>query len=147
MTVFLTTQYLEEADKLADRIAVIDGGQLVAEGTAAQLKERVAGQRLDLGLADAGAYSAAASFLGDRAIHHEEAEYRIGIATDASALHVRTVLEELARAQIAVETLSLHNASLDDVFLSLTGRKPDSRDATHGDESAAPTPEKEILHV
>lgn len=79
VTVFLTTQYLEEADKLADRIAVIDGGQLVAEGTAAQLKERVAGQRLDLVLADAGAYATAATFLGDRAIHREAAELRIGI--------------------------------------------------------------------
>ena len=51
---FLTTQYLEEADRLADRIAVLDGGRVVAEGTSAQLKEQVAGQRLDLVLADAG---------------------------------------------------------------------------------------------
>ena len=66
VTVFLTTQYLEEADRLADRIAVIDGGRVVAEGTAAELKRRVAEQRLDLVLADAEAFAAAERMLGDR---------------------------------------------------------------------------------
>src|SRR4051794_278489 len=68
VTVFLTTQYLEEADRLADRIAVLDGGRVVAEGTAAELKRRVAGPRLDLTLAGEDAYTDAAAALGERAV-------------------------------------------------------------------------------
>ena len=68
VTVFLTTQYLEEADRLADRIAVIDGGRVVAEGTPAELKRRVADQRLDLVLADADAFAAAARSLAGRTL-------------------------------------------------------------------------------
>ena len=60
VTVFLTTQYLEEADRLADRVAVLDGGRVVAEGTPAELKREIAEQRLDLVLADAAAFAAAA---------------------------------------------------------------------------------------
>ena len=68
VTVFLTTQYLEEADRLADRVAVLDGGRIVAEGTPAELKRRVADQRLELTLADADAYAAAALALDGRAL-------------------------------------------------------------------------------
>src|SRR3954468_4748740 len=68
VTVFLTTQYLDEADRLADRIGVIDAGRIVAEGTAAELKRRVAGPRLDLVCADAAAYAALAARAGDRAV-------------------------------------------------------------------------------
>lgn len=148
VTVFLTTQYLEEADRLADRIAVIDNGRLVAEGTAAELKERVAGQRLDLLLTDARAYEAAASLLGANVIHREAAEYRIGLATDGAAAHVRTVLDDLERAGIGVQTLALHSASLDDVFLSLTGHRPDGQAAADDDDTGAhASPREEIAHV
>lgn len=123
VTVFLTTQYLEEADRLADRIAVIDGGNIVAEGSAAQLKERVVGQRLDLVLTDSSAYAAAASYLVNRAIVHEPAERLIGLATDGSAADIHRVLDDLDRRRITVDTLSLHTASLDDVFLTLTGHQ------------------------
>lgn len=129
VTVFLTTQYLEEADQLADRIAVIDGGRLVAEGTPGQLKERVTGQRLDLVMADASAYAEAVQHLGARVIHHEPTESRIGIAADGSAAQVRLVLDDLHRQGIDVDTLSLHSASLEDVFLSLTGQQPTSHSA------------------
>ena len=78
VTVFLTTQYLEEADRLADRIAVIDGGRVVAEGTSAELKQRVAGRRLDLTLADARAYQAAEAMLGGRAIHRDPGGLTLG---------------------------------------------------------------------
>jgi len=66
VTVFLTTQYLEEADQLADRVAVVDGGRVVAEGTSAELKRRIAGQRLDLELVDASAFDEVARSLGER---------------------------------------------------------------------------------
>ena len=76
VTVFLTTQYLEEADRLADRIAVVDGGRIVAEGTPGELKQRVAGRRLDLTLADAEAFATIAAALGDRAVTGDPRERR-----------------------------------------------------------------------
>ena len=106
MTVFLTTQYLEEADRLADRVAVIDGGRVVAEGTPAELKRRIADQRLDLVLADAAAFDAVARSLGGRVIARDAGERRIGVATDGSAAHVRALLDEVDPARRAVERFS-----------------------------------------
>jgi len=121
VTVFLTTQYLEEADRLADRIAIADEGRIVAEGTPAELKQRIAEKRLDLVLADAQAFEAVACSLADRAIYNDESQRLIGVATDGSAAHVRALLDEIDPARRTVETLSLHSAPLDDVFLALTG--------------------------
>ena len=121
VTVFLTTQYLEEADRLADRVAVIDGGCVVAEGTPAELKQRSADQRLDLMLADAQAFEAVARSLTGRVIASDARERRIGVATDGSAAHVRALLDEIDPGGEAVERFSVHSATLDDVFLALTG--------------------------
>jgi ABC-2 type transport system ATP-binding protein len=121
-TVFLTTQVLDEADRLADRIAVIDGGRVVAEGTPQQLKRRVADQRLDLVLADLDAFAEIAGVLGARAIAADAARLRLGVATDGSAAHVRALLDELDPERVAVRRFSVHDATLDDVFLALTGR-------------------------
>jgi len=118
--VFLTTQYLEEADRLADRVAVIDGGRVVAEGTPAELKQRTADQRLDLVLADADAFDAAARRLDDRVIASDAGERRLGVATDGSAAHVRALLDEVDPDCRGVERFSVHSATLDDVFLALT---------------------------
>ena len=120
VTVFLTTQYLEEADRLADRIAVVDGGRLVAEGTARELKARVAEQRLDLVLADAGAYGDAVVRLGDRAVARDPGRLALGVPTDGSARHVRALLDEIDPAREAVAHFAVHEATLDDVFLTLT---------------------------
>jgi ABC-2 type transport system ATP-binding protein len=120
VTVFLTTQYLEEADRLADRIAVLDKGRVVAEGTAAELKQRVAGQRLDFVLTDTEAFDDAAGLLDGRAIFRDPARLLIGVATDGSAAHVRALLDEVDPRGRAIESFSLHSATLDDVFLSLT---------------------------
>ena len=95
VTVFLTTQYLEEADSLADRIAVLDGGAIVAEGTAAELKQQIAGQRLDLELSDAAAFDELSELLGDRATHADADLLTIGVATDGTAPDVRALLDEL----------------------------------------------------
>jgi ABC-2 type transport system ATP-binding protein len=122
VTVFLTTQYLEEADRLADRIAVIDGGRVVADGTAAQLKRRVAEQRLDLTLADAAAFQDAAGLLGERAVQRDAGRLTIGVATDGSAAHVRALLDEVDPGRRGVRRFAVHTATLDDVFLALTGR-------------------------
>jgi ABC-2 type transport system ATP-binding protein len=136
VTVFLTTQYLEEADQLADRIAVIDGGRVVAEGTSAELKQRVAGPRLDLTLADARAYEAVAGALGERTVHRDEVRLTLGVATDGSAGRVRDLLDEVDPERDAVASFAIHSATLDDVFLALTGRvaEPDHRtDDRQGD--------------
>jgi ABC-2 type transport system ATP-binding protein len=119
-TVFLTTQYLEEADQLADRVAILDGGRLVAEGTPAELKARVPGGHIDLTFADRGAYHAAASVLDVPA--RDEDSLAVQVATDGNVASVRHVLRALDEAGAEVETLSIHTPDLDDVFLALTGR-------------------------
>jgi ABC-2 type transport system ATP-binding protein len=134
VTVFLTTQYLEEADRLADRIAVLDGGRVVAEGSAAQLKQQVAQQRLDLVLADTSAFEGVARLLGERAVQRDPRRMTIGVATDGSAAHVRALLDEVDPVRDAVAAFAVHSATLDDVFLALTG---------HG----AARPEKETANV
>ncbi|MEV8512387.1 ATP-binding cassette domain-containing protein [Dactylosporangium sp. NPDC051484] len=122
-TVLLTTQYLEEADRLAGRIAVVDHGRVVAEGSPAELKRRFGDQRLDLDLADRVAFDAAVARLGARVVQRDDARLTLGVTTDGSAAHVRSVLDEIDPAGSAVRRFSLHSATLDDVFLSLTSRK------------------------
>jgi ABC-2 type transport system ATP-binding protein len=136
VSVFLTTQYLEEADRLADRIAVLDGGRVVAEGTPAQLKQRIADQRLDLVLADAGAFQQVARALGGRAVGRDPGRLSIGVATDGSAAQVRALLDEVDPGRRAVARFAVHGATLDDVFLALTGRT-----------ASQPEHDKETAHV
>jgi ABC-2 type transport system ATP-binding protein len=121
VTVFLTTQYLEEADRLADLIAVIDGGRVVAEGTPADLKKLVAGNRLDLVLADAAAFAEVARRAGRRAVTVDPDGLAVGVSTDGTALQVRALLDELDPGRSAISSFSVHTATLDDVFLALTG--------------------------
>ncbi|MFD8631437.1 ATP-binding cassette domain-containing protein [Streptomyces sp. NPDC059533] len=116
-TVLLTTQYLEEADRLADRVAVLAEGRIAAEGTPAELKSRVDGHRLDLTLTDRAAYEA----LAPRAVHLDPDELTLGLATDGSAAHVRALLDELDPDRTAVDRFAVRTATLDDVFLALTG--------------------------
>jgi ABC-2 type transport system ATP-binding protein len=127
-TVFLTTQYLDEADHLADRVAILDGGRLVAQGTPAELKARVPGGRIDLTFADADAYRAAARILGAPA--RSEDSLALQIATDGDVASVRDVLRRLDQADVELENLSIQTADLDDVFLALTGKRPESAPET-----------------
>jgi ABC-2 type transport system ATP-binding protein len=120
ITIFLTTQYLEEADRLADRIALLDGGAVVAQGSPAQLKTRVAERRLDLTLADPRCYDAIAHRLGDRAVLRQSDQLRLGVATDGSAAHIRALLDEVDPHREGVSAFTVHTATLDDVFLALT---------------------------
>jgi ABC-2 type transport system ATP-binding protein len=128
VTVFLTTQYLEEADRLADRIAVLDGGRVVADGTPAQLKQQVGTQRLDLEVADAAAFDEVARRLDDRVVRRDPGRLTIGVATDGSAAQVRALLDEVDPARRAVDRFAVQRATLDDVFLALTGHPADRPD-------------------
>jgi ABC-2 type transport system ATP-binding protein len=138
VTIFLTTQYLEEADRLADRIAVLDGGRVVADGTSEALKRQVAGQRLDLVLADPPAFEDAAHLLGGRAVQRDPKRLTIGVATDGSAAHVRALLDEVDPARGAVERFAVHSATLDDVFLALTGRPADRPETDENENEKEP---------
>jgi ABC-2 type transport system ATP-binding protein len=134
VSVFLTTQYLEEADRLADRIAVLDGGRVVADGTSAQLKEQVAGHRLDLVLADGAAFEEVARRLDGRAAQRDPARLTIGVATDGSAAQVRALLDEVDPTRRVVDRFAVHSATLDDVFLALTGHPAERPESQHEHE-------------
>ena len=121
VTVFLTTQYLEEADRLADQIAVLNGGLLVAVGTAAELKARVTAQRLDLTCSTAGAFEQVSRLLADRVVHLDPAARIVGAATDGSAAQVRALLDQADPARDLVASFAVRGATLDDVFFALTG--------------------------
>jgi ABC-2 type transport system ATP-binding protein len=121
VTVVLTTQYLEEADRLADRIAVLDRGCVVAEGTAEQLKRRVGEDRLVLTLEAGASVGRFCERLGRRVVAAEPADRRLVVRTDGSACDVRALLDDLDPDGTSIAAFALEKASLDDVFLSLTG--------------------------
>ena len=126
VTVFLTTQYLEEADQLADRIAVLDQGRLVAEGAPADLKRRIPGGHIRLQFADAtGLESAARAFAGSI---RDSAALTLQIPSDGGVQSLRSLLDRLDDAAISVNELSVHTPDLDDVFLALTGHADRERD-------------------
>jgi ABC-2 type transport system ATP-binding protein len=126
VTVFLTTQYLDEADYLADRIAVLNSGRIVAEGTADELKRQVAGERLDLRLLDEATFEDLTDYLGPRAIQTDRSTLTVGVATDGDAAGIRRLLDELDPDRVRVTRFSVHKASLDDVFMTLTGHHTDT---------------------
>jgi ABC-2 type transport system ATP-binding protein len=120
VTIFLTTQYLDEADQLADRIAVLDRGRIVAEGTPDELKRRIPGGHVRLAFADPDALRTAAGLLA--AATHEEDKLVLQVPSDGRVPSLRRLLDELDDACVEVEQLSIHTPDLDDVFFALTGR-------------------------
>jgi ABC-2 type transport system ATP-binding protein len=119
VTILLTTQYLDEADELADRIAVLDRGRIVAEGTPDELKRRIPGGHVRLQFADPPSLCAAAALFDGAAVDEERLALRVSGNGDVAAL--RRLLEQLDDARIAVEELSIHSPDLDDVFFAVTG--------------------------
>jgi ABC-2 type transport system ATP-binding protein len=122
VTVFLTTQYLDEADELADRIALLDHGKLVAEGTADELKRLVPGGHISLRFADASELESAARALGmpDPPTRDDD-ELTLQFPSDGGVRSLRALLDRLDAEAIDVDELSVHTPDLDDVFLVLTG--------------------------
>jgi ABC-2 type transport system ATP-binding protein len=120
VTIFLTTQYLEEADELADRIALLDHGKLVAEGTADELKRRIPGGHVRLQFTDADGLEAAARTLGE--VVRDDEALSLQVPSDGSVDALRALIDRLDKARIKVDGLSVHTPDLDDVFLALTGQ-------------------------
>jgi len=120
VTIFLTTQYLEEADRLADRIAVLDEGHLVAQGTPAELKRLIPGSHVRLRFAGDDELDAALRLLPGSA-RDDEDDLTVRVPSDGGPKSVRALLDQLDAHSIDVEEFSVHTPDLDDVFLALTG--------------------------
>ena len=124
VTIFLTTQYLEEADQLADRIAVLDQGKLVAEGTPAQLKRQIPGGHITLEFADLGQLDRAGVALGVTARDTEA--MTLQVPSDGGMRSVRALLDRLDGAAVEPVRLAVHTPDLDDVYFALTETKKEA---------------------
>ncbi|MFD7019528.1 ATP-binding cassette domain-containing protein [Streptomyces sp. NPDC059161] len=135
VTVFLTTQYLDEADELADRIAVLNDGRIAAEGTAEELKRLIPGGHIRLRFTDPAAYQSAATAFSEPVFPQAPGSARAGgtaddvsltlrIPSDGSQRELRFILDRLESAGIEADELTVHTPDLDDVFFALTGSDP-----------------------
>lgn len=127
-TILLTTQYLEEADQLADQIVVIDGGKVIAEGTSVELKSKIGKDRLEITFKDTKSLKKASSVLGNNVVDTNTDEYSVTVMIQDTNKDVRKTLEVLANENITVANLQIHKPTLDDVFLSLTGKQKKTDD-------------------
>jgi ABC-2 type transport system ATP-binding protein len=144
-TLLLTTQYLDEADRLADRIAVVDAGRVIAEGTSGELKVRVGGERLELTVARGEGLDDAAGVLeryahGDGGVRIEAERGYVGATVAGGPGLLAAVVRDLDAAGVQADELGLHRPTLDDVFLTLTGHAAESESA----EDEQRVDEKEI---
>jgi ABC-2 type transport system ATP-binding protein len=129
VTILLTTQYLDEADQLADSIAVLDGGKIIAEGTADELKQRVGKERLVLTIKNSDDFSKAVGVVNGDAILTDTEARTISVALDGGVAEIKTILDKLGSNNIAVETMSMQKPTLDDVFMQLTGHHAEVKTA------------------
>jgi ABC-2 type transport system ATP-binding protein len=141
-TLLLTTQYLDEADRLADRIAVVDAGRVIAEGTSAELKARVGGESLEVTVARGGGLKEAAGVLeryahGEGGVRVDEQRRYVGATVEGGSGLLAVVVREFDAAGVEVDEIGLHRPTLDDVFLSLTGHAAES-------EAEQPSGDKEM---
>jgi ABC-2 type transport system ATP-binding protein len=121
-TILLTTQYLEEADQLADRIVVIDGGKVIAEGTAKELKKKIGDDRLELTFGSKKTYESAKTELQKNIAASNDEDRTVSLLITDTNKDVQKTLATLDKAKIAIDSMAIHKPTLDDVFLSLTGK-------------------------
>jgi ABC-2 type transport system ATP-binding protein len=119
ITIFLTTQYLEEADQLADRIAVLDHGRVVAEGTPDELKRQIPGGHIRLYFGDPGALERAAAALDEAA--RDDDPLVLQVPSDGTSRSLRALLDRLGQQHLEADSVTVHTPDLDDVFFALTG--------------------------
>jgi len=127
VTIFLTTQYLEEADQLSDQIAVLDHGRIVAEGTPGELKRRIPGGHIELQFENLDQLESAERVLG--VTSRDDESLCLQVPSDGDIAALRKLLDRLDRASVKAERLSIHTPDLDDVFFALTSH-PDSQKAS-----------------
>lgn len=121
-TILLTTQYLEEADQLADNIVVIDGGKVIAEGTAKQLKAKVGKDRLELTFKKLTEFRAGERALGKLVVDSNKKELTVTLIINDTNKDVAQALAILTKEKVSISSMAIHKPTLDDVFLSLTGK-------------------------
>jgi ABC-2 type transport system ATP-binding protein len=131
VTIFLTTQYLEEADELADRIAVLDHGKVIAEGTSDELKRLVPGGHISVRFAEQRGLDAAARAVTGSV--RDDAGLTLQVPSDGGVRALRMLLDQLDRESIDVAELTIHTPDLDDVFLAITGRPNQNNQVHHKD--------------
>ncbi len=126
VTILLTTQYLEEADQLADKIAVIDGGKIIAQGTSEELKGRIGKERIEFTISPTSDFKKAVEIIDGEGLQHDEKKRSISAATSGGVHEVKRILDNMEKAGLDIETLSVHKPTLDDVFMQLTGHKAEA---------------------
>ncbi|HEX5400867.1 MAG TPA: ATP-binding cassette domain-containing protein [Pseudonocardiaceae bacterium] len=128
VTVFLTTQYLDEADELADQVAVLDQGRIVVQGTPTELKQRIPGGHISLRFPDPDAMASAARILDP--LSRDDTTLTLQVSSDGKVRSLRSLLGQLDSASIEVDDLSIHTPDLDDVFFAFTGHPSERKDTT-----------------
>lgn len=129
-TILLTTQYLEEADRLADKIAVIDGGKVIAYGTSDELKKQVGDERVELVISRESNFEEAKGLIKGDDIQITPQERLISVSTDGSVRALKAILDQFAEKGIELDSMSVHKPTLDDAFLRLTGHSTKKEEET-----------------
>jgi len=144
-TILLTTQYLEEADELADSIAVVDHGKIIAQGTADELKAQIGGERIEVVVRERGDIDRTIVLLSrehpdDVSIH--EHTRKLTVPAHGGAQRLVEIVRQLDEAGVTIDDIGLRRPTLDDVFLHLTGREAESN-GVNGDDAGAKSPSQE----